>query len=144
ADRARDRVQISRVTSERQCGSGRPSCWPEPWPARAAQPHQWSRVGRVRFFRRVALFGLALLVFAACGVVALLWLAFAKLRIVAGSPRLAVVILLASGLLAALAAVIALFTIVRRVGMPLRGIMEAADQVAEGNYLIRVEERGPP
>jgi signal transduction histidine kinase len=98
----------------------------------------------VRFFRRLALFGLALLVFAACGVVALLWLAFAKLGIVAGSPRLAVVILLASGLLAALAAVIALFTIVRRVGMPLRGIMEAADQVAEGNYSIQVEERGPP
>jgi signal transduction histidine kinase len=32
----------------------------------------------------------------------------------------------------------------RRVGMPLRGVMEAADQVAEGNYSIRVEERGPP
>jgi signal transduction histidine kinase len=28
--------------------------------------------------------------------------------------------------------------------MPLRGVMEAADQVAEGNYSIRVEERGPP
>ena len=90
------------------------------------------------------MFGFALLVFAVCGVLALVWLAFSKFGIIAGSPRLAVLIIVAGGVVAALVAVIGLFTAMRRVGMPLRGVMEAADQVAEGNYSIRVEERGPP
>lgn len=98
----------------------------------------------MRFFRRIAMFGFALLVFAVCGVLALVWLAFSKLGIIAGSPRLAVLIIVAGGVVAAVVAVIGLFTAMRRVGMPLRGVMEAADQVAEGNYSIRVEERGPP
>lgn len=98
----------------------------------------------MRFFRRIAILGFLLLVFAVCGVVALLWLLFAKLGIIAGLPRLAVLILAASGLPAVVAAITTLFTAMRRVGMPLRGVMEAADQVAQGNYLIRVEERGPP
>jgi two-component system sensor histidine kinase BaeS len=90
------------------------------------------------------MFGFALLVFAVCGVLALVWLAFSQLGIIAGSPRLAVLIIVAGGVLAAVVAVIGLFTAIRGVGMPLRGVMEAADQVAEGNYSIRVEERGPP
>jgi signal transduction histidine kinase len=98
----------------------------------------------VRFFRRIAMLGFALLVFAVCGVVALVWLVFAQLGIIAGSPRLAALLLVAGGLVAAVVAMIALLRTVRRVGMPLRGVMEAADQVAEGNYSIRVEERGPP
>jgi signal transduction histidine kinase len=90
------------------------------------------------------MFGFALLVFAVCGVLALVWLAFSKLGVIAGSPRLAVLMIVAGGVVVALLAVIGLFTAMRRVGMPLRGVMEAADQVAEGNYSIRVEERGPP
>lgn len=90
------------------------------------------------------MFGFALLVFAVCGVLALVWLAFSKLGLIAGSPRLAVLIIVAGGVVAALVAIIGLFTAMRRVAMPLRGVMEAADQVAEGNYSIRVEERGPP
>jgi two-component system sensor histidine kinase BaeS len=90
------------------------------------------------------MFGFALLVFAVCGVLALVWLAFSKLGIIAGSPRLAVLIIVTGGVVAAVVAVIGLFTAMRRVGMPLRGVMEAADQVAEGNYSMRVEERGPP
>ena len=98
----------------------------------------------MRFFRRIAILGFALLVLAVCGIVALVWLAFSKLGIIAGSPRLAFLILVVGGLLATLAAMIALFRGMRRIGNPLRGVMEAADQVAEGNYSIRVEERGPP
>lgn len=98
----------------------------------------------MRFFRRIAILGFALLVLAVCGIVALVWLAFAKLGVIAGSPRLAFLILVVGGLVAALAAMIALFRGMRRIGNPLRGVMEAADQVAEGNYSIRVEERGPP
>lgn len=90
------------------------------------------------------MFGFALLVFAVCGVLALVWLAFSKVGVIAGSPRLAVLMIVAGGVVAAVVAVIGLFTAMRRVGMPLRGVMEAADQVAEGNYSIRVEERGPP
>ena len=95
----------------------------------------------MRFFRRIAILAFALLIFAVWGVVALVWLVVAKLGVIAGTPRLALLILLAVGLLAA---VIALHRATRRMGRPLRGVMEAADQVAEGNYSIRVEERGPP
>jgi two-component system sensor histidine kinase BaeS len=90
------------------------------------------------------MFGFALLVFAVCGVLALVWLTFSKLGIIAGSPRLAVLIIVTGGIVAAVVAVIGLFTAIRRAGMPLHGVMEAADQVAQGNYSIRIEERGPP
>ena len=98
----------------------------------------------MRFFRRIAMLGFALLVFAVCGVVALVWLVLAKFGIIAGSPRLAALLLVAGGLVAAVVALIGLLRAMQRVGIPLRGVMEAADQVAEGNYSIRVEERGPP
>jgi signal transduction histidine kinase len=98
----------------------------------------------VRFFRRIAVLAFAVLVFAVCGVVALVWLVFVKAGIITGSPRMAALVLVTVGLLAEVAATIALFRTMRRVGSPLRGVMEAADQVAEGNYSIRVEERGPP
>jgi signal transduction histidine kinase len=88
--------------------------------------------------------GFALLVFAVCGVVALVWLVLAEFGIIAGSPRLAALLLVAGGLVAAVVALIGLLRAMQRVGIPLRGVMEAADQVAEGNYSIRVEERGPP
>ena len=92
----------------------------------------------------MATFVFVLLVFAVSGVLALVWLAFSKIGIIAGSPRLTVLIIVAGGVAAAVVAVLGLFAATRRVGMPLRGVMEAADQVAEGNYSIRVEERGPP
>ena len=134
------------MTSKQHCGPGRPSWWPqnEPWPLRGDQSHRWSRSGRVRFFRRIAVLAFAVLVFAVCGVVALVWLVFVKAGIITGSPRMAALVLVTVGLLAEVAATIALFRTMRRVGSPLRGVMEAADQVAEGNYSIRVEERGPP
>jgi len=36
------------------------------------------------------------------------------------------------------------FVVVRRVGRPLRRVMEAADRVAAGDYAARVDERGSP
>jgi two-component system sensor histidine kinase BaeS len=132
------------MMSQRHCGR-RPRWWPEnePWPPQGDQAHQWSRAGRVRFFRRIAIVGFLLLVFGVCGIVALLWLVFERAGIIAGAPRAAALVLIAVALVAG-AFVIALLRGMRRVGVPLRGVMEAADQVAEGNYAIRVEERGPP
>lgn len=132
------------MTSQRQCGR-RPRWSPknQPWPPQGNQAHQWSRAGRVRFFRRIAILGFLLLVFAVSGIIALLWIVFDRVGIIAGAPRAAALVLIAGGLVSA-ALVITLLRGMRRVGLPLRDVMEAADQVAEGNYAIRVDERGPP
>jgi len=47
-------------------------------------------------------------------------------------------------LLIAFAAVFVLLRAVRRVGLPFRDVMEAAERVADGDYTVRVTESGPP
>jgi len=47
-------------------------------------------------------------------------------------------------LLVALVALSIFVRMVRRVGLPFRDVMDAAERVANGDYAVRVTERGPP
>jgi signal transduction histidine kinase len=122
----------------------RPPWWPqnEPWPPRGPVPRGY--VTRVRFFRRFVWLAAAMLLFAVCGVLALGWLAAMSAGIVGSSPRGAAVILLGGGFAGAVAAMATLARTLRRVGLPLGAVMEAADRVAAGDYSTRVAEHGPP
>lgn len=123
------------MTSEGECGWESGPQW---------RRHDWrvtGRVGRVRFFRRLAAVGLTLLLLAVWGLASLVWLAANKifgpsLRSPFWLPVLALLIVF---LLA-----VALLRIFRHVGLPFREVMEAAERVADGDYGVRVEERGPP
>jgi signal transduction histidine kinase len=130
--------------TRKPCGPGAPPWWPanEPWPPRDRAGH-W-RAGRARFFRRFALVALGVLLLSVCGAVTLAWLAAAALGVVAPSTRAGASVVLAGGMLATVLAVIALAGVMRRVGTPLRAVMDAADRVASGDYSVRVAEHGPP
>lgn len=45
--------------------------------------------------------------------------------------------------LVAFIAALAFLRVFRRVGMPFRNVMDAAERVADGDYAVRVAERGP-
>lgn len=95
---------------------------------------------RARFFRRVAIAALMLLLIAISAIVAAGWT-------IAGQFGL-------TGPLAALPALIVMFAIgavmavmvrtMRHVASPLRAVMDAADRVADGDYGARVNEYGSP
>jgi signal transduction histidine kinase len=113
-----------------------------PW-----QRHDWhasGRAGRVRFFRRLAVTAFVLFLLGVGGAVALAWLVANSLGFVASSSRGGAFAVLVGGLLAVVIAAVVLGGMMRRVGMPLRRIMEAAERVAEGDYAVRVAEHGPP
>ena len=128
----------------RRCGPGQPPWWPhnEPWPPRR-RVHDGS-VRRGHFFWRLAAVALAVLLLAACGVLALAWLAATGLGIGAVSPAGVAVLLVGGGTFAVVAAAFALSRVMRRVAMPLGAVMDAADRVAGGDYSVRVGEHGPP
>jgi signal transduction histidine kinase len=124
----------------------RPPWWPhnEPWPPRSgARPHGYAT--RVRFFRRFAIVAAALMLCAATGFVTFLWLAASSIGLLParpGSPPILSIAGLVTGL-GALVTIVMLLGVLRRAGGPLARIMEAADQVADGNYDVQVAERGP-
>lgn len=101
-----------------------------------------SSAGRVRFFRRIAAFAFVLFLLGVWGVVSLGWLL--ATRVFRFSFSGAAVWVPIATLLAAFLAAIAFLRIFRRVGTPFRNVMDAADRVAEGDYTVRVAERGPP
>jgi len=129
----------------RRYGSrGRPPWWPhnEPWPPRGPAPH-W-RAGRARFFRAAAALALLGLLLSASGGVALSWLVAAWLGVPAPA-RLRTATILAVGAMAGVGiALFGLLRIVRRVALPLGGVIDAAERVAAGTYEVRVAEQGPP
>jgi len=121
----------------------RPPWWPEneEWP-----PRRWRSRQRNVFFRRMGCMFVAINLFAI-----LLFGSFLGLILTAlerggypGNPLswllpiLVVFVLFAIGL-----GIIAVRNI-RRVSSPLDQLLEAAHKVAEGDYSIRVEEKGPP
>jgi two-component system OmpR family sensor kinase/two-component system sensor histidine kinase BaeS len=78
------------------------------------------------------------------GAVALAWLAATWLGMAApAGPRTAAIVF-AGGVAGLGLVVFGLVRIVRRVAMPIGGVMDAADRVAAGNYGVRVAEQGPP
>jgi signal transduction histidine kinase len=78
-----------------------------------------------------------------CGLVAIVWFLTTKLGIIA-APQATPVVLVIAALVGTVAAVVAFTGLTRRVGMPIKGVMEGAEQVAKGDYSVRVVERGPP
>jgi two-component system OmpR family sensor kinase/two-component system sensor histidine kinase BaeS len=97
----------------------------------------WKR-GRARFMRRIALAFAALLFLSALGAGTLISMLFGGRSLAATSAPIALTIL-AGLFLAALLAVT-----MRRVGGPLGDVVEAANQLASGDYTARVVEHGPP
>jgi signal transduction histidine kinase len=98
---------------------------------------------RPRFFRRIALIAIAVVFFGVCGLFALAWLAATRLGFVDAATPLTMPIVIAGGLFAGLT-VLAFARAGRRIGWPLRAVMEAADRVAAGDYSVRVKPSGPP
>jgi signal transduction histidine kinase len=112
-----------------------------PWSKRQLW-RQNGRAGRARFFRRLAAFAFLLLVFGIWGFASLVRLALGKLFGLSSSAAAASVPIVT--LLIAFAAVFVLLRTIRRVGLPFRDVMEAAERVADGDYTVRVAESGPP
>jgi signal transduction histidine kinase len=127
--------------ARRFCGPGRPPWWPEneAWPPRDPA-HRW-RAGRGRFFRRVAALALVILMFSAYGMTALAWLAATKLGLVSSEPS-APALWFVGGIVGLSVTIVA--ATLRRVAMPIGGVMDAAQRVAAGDYEGRVIEHGPP
>jgi two-component system OmpR family sensor kinase/two-component system sensor histidine kinase BaeS len=99
---------------------------------------------RARYFRRLALLAGLLLASAVTGGLTLLRVAAARLGLAPSDhPALTAVLLGAAGI-AMIAVLVTLGRTLRHTGGPLRAVMDAADQVADGNYEVRVNEGGPP
>jgi two-component system sensor histidine kinase BaeS len=97
---------------------------------------------RGRFFRRIVVLLGAFFVLAAGALTLLAWLAATTARLVSGpmsAPWVAGLIALALSW-----GVVAVGRTLRDVADPAGDIMEAAGQLAEGNYDVHVPEHGPP
>jgi signal transduction histidine kinase len=117
-------------------GRSRPSWWPEgeTWPPRR----------RVHFPRRLFfVFGLAFIAFLVVMDVIVVSLVSLVARV------LGIADLAPPGVVAAVAALLFVFTFfvtsgpIRRVGMPMARLVDAVGRVADGDYTVRVDARGP-
>jgi two-component system, OmpR family, sensor histidine kinase BaeS len=128
----------------------RPSWWPEnePWPpTRPPQWGSWRKHQRPRrFFWR---FGCGLifflsLIFGSCTIFTWLIITTANaLNTPDNLPRLPAVFMLALLMFISSAGVFVAARSLRRATQPIEEMMDAADQVAQGDYTSRVPERGP-
>jgi two-component system sensor histidine kinase BaeS len=118
-----------------------PQWWPanEPWPP-ASRAQMW-RHGRKRFVRRVAVVFAALLFLSALGLASLVSSIAGGRGFGGTSTRLPPI---AAAVVSGVVLLVLLFAVVRRFGVPLGGIVEAANRVAEGDFSARVSEQGPP
>lgn len=118
---------------------GRPPWWPEnqAWPPR---DHRSWRRGRTRFLRGAGCLFLLVLTLSGVGVSTIVrlvseraWQGAWPATIAFGAPLLALVIIM-----------LAFIALMRRVGVPASDLVGAANRVADGEYSVRVIERGPP
>lgn len=128
----------------------RPSWWPEnePWPPN--RPPQWGAWRKhqrpKRFFWR---FGCGLifflsLIFGSCTIFTWLIITTANaLNTPDNLPRLPVVFVLALLMFISSAGVFAVARGLRHATQPIEEMMDAAEHVAQGDYTMRVPERGP-
>src|SRR5438128_3032437 len=122
---------------------GPPPWWPEgePWPP-TGPPWAW-RGMRGRFFWRLGLFfGFVLLLLLGRSTIAY-WIASR----ISGGAHPFFLIRPFGGLVLLLAVFLAMLAVgrgVRRMAAPIGDVMDAAQRVAEGDYAVRVPERGPP
>jgi len=123
----------------------RPPWWPEneEWP-----PKRWGYMRRNPFFRRMGcfFFGFAFLAF--IGFLGILRFAFSSFIDVQGAPTFhRPDYIFPLGVIGFLLFIFALAwgtRSLRRVSRPLDELVDASNKVAEGDYSIRVEEKGPP
>jgi signal transduction histidine kinase len=122
----------------------RPRWWPEsePWPPSRTRVHQWRR-RRARFFRRFALIALIVVLLGAYGALSLAWLIANNVGLVAPSTPGTGAVALMLGVFVVIGALVTFRTMTRRVGTPIRDVMDAAERVAAGDYSVRVKEYGP-
>jgi len=126
----------------------RPPWWPEneEWPATR---EAWRRVGRRNpFFRRMGCFFFGFAVLAFVGLLGILRLILAPFIDFHGTPPFdRPDFIFPLGLLGFILLIFAVgwgTRSLRRISRPLDELVDASNKVAEGDYSIRVEERGPP
>ena len=126
----------------------RPPWWPEneEWPATR---EAWRRVGRRNpFFRRMGCFFFGFAVLAFVGLLGILRLILAPFIDFHGTPPFdRPDFIFPLGLLGFILLIFAVgwgTHSLRRISRPLDELVDASNKVAEGDYSIRVEERGPP
>jgi signal transduction histidine kinase len=126
-------------------GSRRPPWWPEtePWPPTGPPPWAW-HARRGRFFWRVGSLLALLLVLAASAAALVFWLVAGAVGMI-DAPRGWFFWAPFRGF-AFIGGVVVIFLIIRAfrgAATPVADLIEAARQVAEGDYSARVPERGP-
>lgn len=123
----------------------RPPWWPSDqlWPPTG--PPSWAawRKRRAHFFWRFGLLVAMLFASSVVGVALLAWLITKILGVAPASGALVVLAMLGLGIVT-LVGLVMVTRAMRGLASPLGDIMEAAGQLAEGNYGIRVAVRGPP
>ncbi len=123
----------------------RPPWWPEneEWP-----PKRWGHMRGKPFFRRMGCLFLVLNFFAFVGFMALLRLILAPFIEFHGAPTLErpdfILPFGVAGFFILLAAFFWGARSLRRMSAPLDDLLHASNQVAEGDYSVRVEATGPP
>lgn len=123
----------------------RPPWWPEneEWP-----PRRWRHMRRTPFFRRMGCFFLLFNFFAFVGFLALLRFVLAPFVEFHGMPLLEQPwIIFPFGIIGLFTLLVTVFLAVRslrRMSRPLDELVEASNKVAEGDFSVRVEVKGPP
>src|SRR3989475_11405185 len=123
---------------------GPPPWWPEgeSWPP-AGPPWAWRGMRYKLCWRLGFFFGFVFLLLLGASTIAY-WIASG---ISAGGARPFFLIRPFGGLILLLAVFLAMLAVgrgVRRMAAPIGDVMDAAQRVAEGDYAVRVPERGPP
>jgi signal transduction histidine kinase len=123
----------------------RPPWWPEneDWP-----PRRWQYMRGKPFFRRMGCFFFGFSFLAFVGLLGILRLVLAPFIDFHGSPPLArpdfIFPLGLAGFLILLAVIFWGARTLRRMSMPLDDLLDASNKVAEGDYSVRVDAKGPP
>lgn len=123
----------------------RPPWWPEneEWP-----PKRWRHMRGRPIFRRMGCFFIIFNFFACVGLLAVLQLVLAPYVDLHGIPPLdRPDFILPFGVVGFLVFIGTVYWAVRglrRMSMPLDDLLEASNKVAEGEYSVRVEPKGPP
>ena len=123
----------------------RPPWWPEneDWP-----PKRWQYMRGQPFFRRMGCFFFGFSFLAFVGLLGILRLVLASFIDFPGSPPLNrpdfIFPLGFAGFLILMAVIFWGARTLRRMSMPLDDLLDASNKVAEGDYSVRVEAKGPP